>query len=804
MEKPKILIVEDNLLDRKLIESGLQKMGCRIVGQTALGEEVLDLAKKTKPDLILMDIELEGEMDGITVTEDIGKELDIPVIFMSSHEEESILQRAKISDSSGYVLKPIKLKELETNISIAIYKKKNERKLKLAHEKQSELYDSLKNIISRLSSIRNRKPLIETIEKILEEVADTVYSCLYLWDIENKELILHLAKGFTEKEKKEAEKTAMQRDPAKAFYSKKIIHIPDITKDTQKQSTDSQRSSDIRSRLYIPVINNDRCIGTFELASSKPGYFNEDIIALLTLVSSLTGMVFSSIFYIEKQNEIARELASAKAKAEEANRIKSEFLANLSHEIRTPMNAILGFSQTILSETDNPEFKNKLEAILASGRTLLSLINDILDLSKIETGRLEIINTPVHLPNIIQEIKQVFSEKINNKSLNFKIIVDRNIPNALMLDEIRIRQILFNLVGNAIKFTDKGFVRLKAYCCNSEKKDHTQIIIEIEDTGIGIPQKDHELIFEAFRQGDGNSTRKYGGTGLGLAITKKLVQQMKGELSMESTVGEGTTFKVTLQDVPVLDNTMSVEYKPEEDPSEIIFEPSTILIIADIKSNIELIKKMIDNDNIRIIEAKNPEIALQKIRVGKINMVFFDLHIPDIKTIDAIKKLKKNKYFNNIPVIACADSIMKNFEKEIIKIFNGYLRKPISRNQIYAELKNFIPYNTKEKIRKEENQFKLLKNLPQETQDQIPELLQLLNDNYLPNWTKIKNTLVIFEIEEFAKQLKTTAENFKFELLIQYCDSLLKNIRNFDIGKLEKELNSFPELITEINKTLKN
>lgn len=804
MEKPKILIVEDNLLDRKLIESGLQKMGCRIVGQTALGEEVLDLAKKTKPDLILMDIELEGEMDGITVTEDIGKELDIPVIFMSSHEEESILQRAKISDSSGYVLKPIKLKELETNISIAIYKKKNERKLKLAHEKQSELYDSLKNIISRLSSIRNRKPLIETIEKILEEVADTVYSCLYLWDIENKELILHLAKGFTEKEKKEAEKTAMQRDPAKAFYSKKIIHIPDITKDTQKQSTDSQRSSDIRSRLYIPVINNDRCIGTFELASSKPGYFNEDIIALLTLVSSLTGMVFSSIFYIEKQNEIARELASAKAKAEEANRIKSEFLANLSHEIRTPMNAILGFSQTILSETDNPEFKNKLEAILASGRTLLSLINDILDLSKIETGRLEIINTPVHLPNIIQEIKQVFSEKINNKSLNFKIIVDRNIPNALMLDEIRIRQILFNLVGNAIKFTDKGFVRLKAYCCNSEKKDHTQIIIEIEDTGIGIPQKDHELIFEAFRQGDGNSTRKYGGTGLGLAITKKLVQQMKGELSMESTVGEGTTFKVTLQDVPVLDNTMSVEYKPEEDPSEIIFEPSTILIIADIKSNIELIKKMIDNDNIRIIEAKNPEIALQKIRVGKINMVFFDLHIPDIKTIDAIKKLKKNKYFNNIPVIACADSIMKNFEKEIIKNFNGYLRKPISRNQIYAELKNFIPYNTKEKIRKEENQFKLLKNLPQETQDQIPELLQLLNDNYLPNWTKIKNTLVIFEIEEFAKQLKTTAENFKFELLIQYCDSLLKNIRNFDIGKLEKELNSFPELITEINKTLKN
>ncbi len=797
MEKPRILIVEDNLLDRKLIESGLKKMGCRIVGQTAFGEEVLNLAKKTKPDLILMDIELEGKMDGISVTENLKKEFDIPVIFMSSHEEESILQRARISDPSGYVFKPIKLRELETNISIAIYKKKNERKLKLAHEKQSKLYNSLKNIISLLSSIRDRKSLIETIEKILEKIADIEYSGLYLWDIEREKLILHLAKGFTEKEKKEAKKTVMQKHPAKVFYSKKIIHIPDIAKDRQKQSTNSQRSFAIRSRLYIPVINNDRCIGTFDLASSKPDYFNEDIIALLTLVSSLTGMVLSSIFYIEKQNEIARNLARAKAKAEEANRIKSEFLANLSHEIRTPMNAILGFSQTILSETDNPDFKNKLETILASGRTLLSLINDILDLSKIETGKLEFVNTPVHLLNIIREIKQVFSEKISNKSLNFEINVDENIPNALMLDEIRIRQILFNLVGNAIKFTDKGFVRLKVYCRDSEKKGHKQIIIEIEDTGIGVPQKDHELIFEAFRQGDGNSTRKYGGTGLGLAITKKLIQQMNGELSMESTVGEGTTFKVTLQEVPVPDNTMPVEYKSEEDPSEIIFEPSTILIIADIQNNIELLKKMIDTNNIRIIEANNPEVALQKINSAKPDVVFFDVHLPNIKTIKAIKKITDNK---NIPVIACADSIMKDPEKKMMEKFDRCLRKPISKNQIYTELKNFISYKTKEKIRNEENQFKLLKKLPQKTKDKIPELLQLLKNNYLPDWGKIKSTLVIFEIEEFVKQLKITAKNFKFELLIQYCDSLLESIRNFDIGKMEKELNSFPELVTEIEK----
>ena len=797
MENPGILIVEDNLLDQKLLVSGLKKLGYRIIEQTLIGEEVLDIAKKTKPDIILMDIELKTDIDGISVTENLIKELDIPVIFISSYLEDSTLQPAKTTDSSGYARKPINLKELEANISIAINKNKIEKEHKLAREKQSKLYNSLKNIISMLSSIRDRKPLVETIDKILAENTDIEYCGLYMWDLEKGKLTMHLAKGFTEKEKKEAEKTVMQRDPATVFYNKKIINIPDIAKDGQKQSAEIEHSFDIRSKLYIPVINSDRCIGTFELGCSKPDYFTDDLIALLTLVSNLVGMVFSSIFYVEKQNEIARDLARAKTRAEEANRIKSQFLANLSHEIRTPMNAILGFSQTILSETDNPDFINKLETILASGRTLLSLINDILDLSKIETGKLEIINTPVNLLFIIHEIKQTFSEKTNNKSIDFKIDVDENIPNVLMLDEIRIRQILINLVGNAIKFTDKGFVRLKAYCRDSEKIGHKQIIIEIEDTGIGIPEKNHEIIFEAFRQGDGKSTRKYGGTGLGLSITKKLVQQMNGELSMESTVGDGSTFKVILRDIPVLDKTVFSGHKPEEDPSEIIFEPSTILIIADIQNNIELLKKMIDTDNIRIIEASNPEAAIQKINSTKPDVVFYDVHLPNIKTIKAIKKITDNKH---IPIIACTDSIMKDPEKKIMEKFDRYLRKPISKNQIYTELKNFISYRTIEKIRNEENQFKLLKNLPQKTKDKIPELLQLLKNNYLPDWEKIKSTLVIFEIEEFAKQLKTTANNFKFELLIQYSDSLLENIRNFDIGKMEKELNSFPELVTEIEK----
>ena len=501
---------------------------------------------------------------------------------------------------------------------------------------------------------------------------------------------------------------------------------------------------------------------------------------------------------ITERKNMEQSIIDERDKARQANMAKSEFLANMSHEIRTPMNAILGFSQTLLGKTDNPEFRNSLETILTSGRTLLSLLNDILDLSKIETGRLEIVTEPVNLHNIIREVKDIFKETTIQKELNFQTKIDKKIPTALLLDEIRIRQILFNLVGNATKFTEKGYIRLAAFCQDSSTKNRVQITFEIEDTGIGIPTDKQKMIFEAFRQAEGNSSRKYGGTGLGLTITKKLVEQMNGEISLRSTVGEGTLFKVVIPDITIYDKLISGDLKPEEDPSEIIFKPATILVVADIQSNIDLIKKMIDKDNFKYIEAKDFHNALQKAKTEQPDITFMDLPMDDMETLNTIKKIRKNKYFKRIPVIACADPLMNNSENKIKRKFDSYLRKPISKNQIYTELKRFIPYKTKEKIIKEEKEYKLLANLTTETKERLPELLQVLSDEYLPYWEKIKNTLAIFKIEKFAKELKTTATEYKLEILNQYCDSLLESIRNFDIRNMEKELNTFPQLLHKI------
>ncbi len=258
----------------------------------------------------------------------------------------------------------------------------------------------------------------------------------------------------------------------------------------------------------------------------------------------------------------SRLLNEARQFSKEAETTKSEFLANMSHEIRTPMNSILGFSEILLDKTDDPEMKSLLLNIKSSGKALLTLINDILDLSKIEAGKLELQPEPVNIVGILNEVRQIFFHKLQDKGIDFKSDVSSGIPAELLLDEVRIRQILINLVGNAIKFTSHGYVKVSLYCKDEDveknshdpvKTDSVSIIFEVEDTGIGISKDQQELIFENFQQQNGQKSRKYSGSGLGLAITKKLVRMMNGELSIKSEPGRGSSFRVVLFDVKVVD-----------------------------------------------------------------------------------------------------------------------------------------------------------------------------------------------------------------------------------------------------------
>jgi PAS domain S-box-containing protein len=253
---------------------------------------------------------------------------------------------------------------------------------------------------------------------------------------------------------------------------------------------------------------------------------------------------------ITERKFFEEELKRAKESAENANKAKSEFLANMSHEIRTPLNAILGFSEILMNKAENQQQKSFLGTILSSGKTLLALINDILDLSKIEAGRLDLRFSPLNIEEILHEFEQIFTQRVREKELDFIIEISPGLPRGLLMDGLRIRQILFNLVGNAVKFTSFGYVKISAYYnFESEVEKKLNLILEVSDSGIGIQKNQQDVIFEAFRQQDGQSTRKYGGTGLGLAITKRLVERMNGVISVQSEIGKGSIFRVILPDI---------------------------------------------------------------------------------------------------------------------------------------------------------------------------------------------------------------------------------------------------------------
>lgn len=409
---------------------------------------------------------------------------------------------------------------------------------------------------------------------------------------------------------------------------------------------------------------------------------------------------------ITQRKEVEEAVKKAHDMAVEASVAKSEFLSNMSHEIRTPMNTIIGISD-LLSETPlNDDQKKYVQIFKESGEHLLSLINDILDISKIEAGHAELEHADFNLQQIMDKIKEMMLIKIDPQKLNLIFDTEPDIPRSLIGDAGRLKQVLLNLIGNAIKFTEQGevLVKTKLKSLNLNKKE-VELLFEIHDTGIGISAEKVGLLFHDFMQGDLSFTRKYGGSGLGLAISKKLIELMHGNIWVESEVGKGSTFYFTAKFLTAtpkqIENRLSDEKNITIPASKVSDENriqegivKCILLVDDSDDNRQLIELYLKKLPYTIDIAQNGEEAVDKFKTNKYDIVLMDIQMPVMDGYMATKIIRKwesDKQLISTPIIALTAHAFKEDEQKSLDAgCTGHLSKPIHKTTLIEALDKYI------------------------------------------------------------------------------------------------------------------
>lgn len=530
------------------------------------------------------------------------------------------------------------------------------------------------------------------------------------------------------------------------------------------------------TRQFIEVIRTQEAL---DISNRRLNQFN---ITLEEQVRARTQELESALY---KHIELAEDLKMAKEEAISANQLKSEFLANMSHEIRTPLNSVIGFSELLEHEVKEPKQVQYLHAIKNGGKSLLSLINNILDLSKIESGHMRVELHPLHLRPFLRDIMNMFIEPGKKKGLEISCEIENNIPEWIIADEIRIRQILFNLISNAIKFTAKGSIRLSVSSRSSENSGMVDISFSIKDTGIGISPKNQRKIFDAFVQTDGQDTRQYGGTGLGLAICRKLAHLMNGDILIDSRLDEGSTFTLILSNLEISES-FFVDEDDVPAKNTITFSPATILVVDDIAENRILLREFLHEFGFDIEEASDGLEAIERIREHSYDLILTDIRMPRMDGWELIRFIREEIDNHTLPVVAVTASVMKEDYELLMNVFEGIIEKPVNRGLLISILQRFLPYT---------------QNIPLPEEESLSDISLLSPDRQ----EELKNSLIhcaegidtilesgdIRRAEEFADQLWAIGVEFEIQPIIKYASSLKENCESFNIENVEIALKEY-------------
>ena len=492
-------------------------------------------------------------------------------------------------------------------------------------------------------------------------------------------------------------------------------------------------------------------------------------------------------------------LQEARDEAVKANRSKSAFLANMSHEIRTPLTAIIGFSESLLDSNQSLEERvESIQTIITSGRHLLQIINDILDLSKIEADKLDVDQVPTSPFEIIEDVTNIITLLAESKGLILRTEYESLIPKEIVSDPLRFKQILINLCNNAIKFTEEGSVKIKVDCDR-----HKELLtIKVIDTGVGLSTGQIERLFQPFSQVDSSASRKYGGTGLGLHLSRELAHKLGGDIRVESTQFVGSCFTLTLATGPlthvnfIAPPALIVERLPRPDIESEHRLEGKVLLAEDNLDNQRLISMLARKAGVNVEIAENGRIAVDKASRTEYDLILMDIQMPVMNGLDAVRELRAKNY--NKPIVALTANAMKiDIDACREAGMDDFAAKPIDRNKFYSILRKYLVPNTNSP---EPDNSPIVSSLLKEEPD-IADLLQGFIDRLPATIQEIRNTLEQQDKDELAKQvhdLKGVSGNYGYNVLFELCQKMEFEIHANRLTSLSDMLDRMEKILDRI------
>ena len=549
-------------------------------------------------------------------------------------------------------------------------------------KKNQTIQEILYNISTAALNQMDIKDIYPTIVNELSKIWDTSNFFIALYDKVSDSLSL----PFFSDEKDQFEKVPARKTITKWAIGLKrsiLLKVNDL-KDMENAGNITLVGSQCKVWMGVPLKADKEIIGVMAFQDyHDEDKFSQDDVNVLEFIANQIAIAIQRRIMIDNVIQAGR-------KAEEAAQSKQQFMSTMSHEIRTPLNEVIGITNLLLQGNPREDQMDFIKTLRFSGNHLLTLVNDVLDYNKMESGKIEFEQAQFNLSDFLKDIHRTYSFRSKSKSIEFDILNENELPDEVIGDSIRLNQILSNLLSNALKFTQKGSIHVIIKEIERRKKS-SRIEFLVRDTGIGIPKDKHVVIFDSFTQASPDTTRHFGGTGLGLAICKKLVELQGGQINVESEPGKGSTFRFALS-FGIPENS-DVVRKSETSESYSGLEGKKVLVAEDNKINFFVANKFLIGWGVNVTHAENGKIALDLLEKDNFDLVLMDLHMPVMDGIEATRVIRKseNPRINSVPVVALTAAIMSESQDKIEDLsINDYVLKPFKPRDLFDKIKRNI------------------------------------------------------------------------------------------------------------------